>query len=187
MTDFPNATPECLRWAEGLIKQLPLSHEGRNSWLMNFGHGQETDDLRLLWEGRTGQAYPVNAPLPGAAVNAYGASDAEPVAWQIRPRGADKWTNQTAPWPVNDEFDESRPLYATPRAASDARVRELREVVMGHLEDYEFRGDVDHVPTEGERTMLEDFGWGLVEALRHAGLLNALATPAAQAPGSGEG
>lgn len=23
-------------WAEGLIKQLPTSHDGRNSWLLNY-------------------------------------------------------------------------------------------------------------------------------------------------------
>jgi hypothetical protein len=28
-----------LRWAEGLIRQLPSDHEGRNSWLLNFGQG----------------------------------------------------------------------------------------------------------------------------------------------------
>lgn len=26
-----------VRWAEGLIKQLPLDHDGRNSWLANYG------------------------------------------------------------------------------------------------------------------------------------------------------
>ncbi len=26
-----------VRWAEGLIKQLPEDHDGRNSWLLNYG------------------------------------------------------------------------------------------------------------------------------------------------------
>lgn len=26
-----------VRWAEGLIRQLPTNHEGRNSWLLNYG------------------------------------------------------------------------------------------------------------------------------------------------------
>lgn len=26
-----------VRWAEGLIRQLPADHEGRNSWLLNYG------------------------------------------------------------------------------------------------------------------------------------------------------
>lgn len=26
-----------VKWAEGLIRQLPVDHEGRNSWLMNYG------------------------------------------------------------------------------------------------------------------------------------------------------
>lgn len=40
------------RWAEGLIEQLPAEHDGRNSWLMNFGIGEEADTLRKkrdLW------------------------------------------------------------------------------------------------------------------------------------------
>lgn len=26
-----------VKWAEGLIRQLPEDHDGRNSWLMNYG------------------------------------------------------------------------------------------------------------------------------------------------------
>jgi hypothetical protein len=33
-----------VRWAEGLIKQLPASHEGRNSWLLNYGTDQESTE-----------------------------------------------------------------------------------------------------------------------------------------------
>ena len=29
-----------VRWAEGLIKQLPKEHEGRNSWLLNYGSNE---------------------------------------------------------------------------------------------------------------------------------------------------
>lgn len=29
------------RWAEGLILQLPEGHDGRNSWLLNYGTGEE--------------------------------------------------------------------------------------------------------------------------------------------------
>lgn len=31
-----------VQWAEGLIRQLPEDHEGRNSWLLNYGeyHGE---------------------------------------------------------------------------------------------------------------------------------------------------
>lgn len=28
-------------WAEGLIRQLPEDHDGRNAWLANFGTGAE--------------------------------------------------------------------------------------------------------------------------------------------------
>lgn len=33
-------------WAEGLILQLPVSHEGRNSWLMNYGTSEVGRALR---------------------------------------------------------------------------------------------------------------------------------------------
>jgi hypothetical protein len=36
-----------VNWAEGLILQLPADHEGRNSWLLNYGRGQQADALRV--------------------------------------------------------------------------------------------------------------------------------------------
>lgn len=33
-------------WAEGLIKQLPENHDGRNSWLLNYGKSTEAELLR---------------------------------------------------------------------------------------------------------------------------------------------
>jgi hypothetical protein len=30
-------TPDPISWAEGLIRQLPVDHDGRNSWLLNYG------------------------------------------------------------------------------------------------------------------------------------------------------
>ena len=34
------------KWAEGLIRQLPSSHDGRNSWLLNYGISCEAKLLR---------------------------------------------------------------------------------------------------------------------------------------------
>lgn len=34
------------KWAEGLIRQLPEKHEGRNSWLLNFGTGPVVEKMR---------------------------------------------------------------------------------------------------------------------------------------------
>ena len=34
------------KYAEGLILQLPADHDGRNSWLMNYGVGEEAKALR---------------------------------------------------------------------------------------------------------------------------------------------
>lgn len=36
------------RYAENLILQLPKIHDGRNSWLMNFGTGEEAQALRAV-------------------------------------------------------------------------------------------------------------------------------------------
>lgn len=35
-----------IKWAEGLILQLPKNHDGRNSWLLNFGISKEAEMLR---------------------------------------------------------------------------------------------------------------------------------------------
>lgn len=49
-----------VRWAEGLIEQLPCGHEGRNSWLMNYGVKEEAKALRegrqLGWDEQTQSA-----------------------------------------------------------------------------------------------------------------------------------
>lgn len=34
------------RWAEDLISQLPQNHDGRNSWLMNYGDSLHAEKLR---------------------------------------------------------------------------------------------------------------------------------------------
>ena len=34
------------KWAENLILQLPETHDGRNSWLLNYGRGQVAILLR---------------------------------------------------------------------------------------------------------------------------------------------
>ena len=39
-----------VRWAEGLIEQLPDTHEGRNSWLINYGVGKEATKIRARIE-----------------------------------------------------------------------------------------------------------------------------------------
>ncbi len=55
-----------LDWAEGLILQLPRTHEGRNSWLLNYGIGDEAKALRnkrsgLVWNADTISLDPVNS------------------------------------------------------------------------------------------------------------------------------
>lgn len=41
-------------WAEGLILQLPITHEGRNSWLINYGHSDEASEHRANWSDVNG-------------------------------------------------------------------------------------------------------------------------------------
>lgn len=38
-----------VRWAEGLIEQLPDTHEGRNSWLLNYGQKEIAIGIRKLY------------------------------------------------------------------------------------------------------------------------------------------
>ena len=33
-------------FAEGLIRQLPVDHDGRNTWLLNYGQSDEAKALR---------------------------------------------------------------------------------------------------------------------------------------------
>jgi hypothetical protein len=50
------------RYAEGLILQLPKDHDGRNSWLLNFGRGEEARVLQrergLIWSSYYAAAMP---------------------------------------------------------------------------------------------------------------------------------
>lgn len=43
-----NSNYDRVRWAEGLILQLPENHDGRNSWLLNYGTRDEAKLLRLM-------------------------------------------------------------------------------------------------------------------------------------------
>lgn len=51
------------KWAENLILQLPANHDGRNSWLLNYGRG---DVAQMLRRGRglafNEQSQAVNPP-----------------------------------------------------------------------------------------------------------------------------
>jgi len=43
-----------VKWAQSLIEQLPPGHDGRNSWLLNYGVGEACDAMRarrdLRWD-----------------------------------------------------------------------------------------------------------------------------------------
>ena len=45
-----------VKWAEGLILQLPETHDGRNSWLLNYGVGPESDKIRARCAERRREA-----------------------------------------------------------------------------------------------------------------------------------
>lgn len=51
----------------------------------------------------------------------------------------------------------SKPFYE-----SNETLRIAAEIVHDLASEYEYRGDQDYVPTEGERAMLEDFGCFLI-------------------------
>lgn len=49
-----------IKWAEGLILQLPWNHEGKNSWLMNYGQSEVAITIRkalvdskYVWDEKT--------------------------------------------------------------------------------------------------------------------------------------
>ncbi len=35
-----------VRWAEGLIEELPRDHEGANSWLLHYGTGRRAVEIQ---------------------------------------------------------------------------------------------------------------------------------------------
>lgn len=41
-----------VKWAEGLIEQLPETHDGRNSWLINYGKREESDKIRERYNAK---------------------------------------------------------------------------------------------------------------------------------------
>lgn len=41
-----NSGRDRIHWAEGLIEQLDPKHDGRNSWLLNYGRGELGQHLR---------------------------------------------------------------------------------------------------------------------------------------------
>lgn len=49
-----------VRWAEGLIMQLPKDHDGRNSWLINYGISETAIALREKWSMENGKTQSVN-------------------------------------------------------------------------------------------------------------------------------
>lgn len=55
-----------LRWAEGLIKQLPENHEGRNSWLLNHGHDNRKPEKRTFNLNGVELPCPVTSATAGA-------------------------------------------------------------------------------------------------------------------------
>lgn len=59
-----------VRWAEGLIKQLPEDHDGRNSWLLNYG--TDKAERQAEWARRN--------PQSSLAKNIAAAPDLRPAA-----------------------------------------------------------------------------------------------------------
>lgn len=55
------------KWAENLILQLDPKHNGRNSWLLNYGIGEEATAIRAShphrpeWDDATDAAYTIGS------------------------------------------------------------------------------------------------------------------------------
>lgn len=56
-----------VHWAEKLILQLPEDHDGRNTWLLNFGRGEEAAMKRhrrgIKWVDETKAAETISMPV----------------------------------------------------------------------------------------------------------------------------
>lgn len=52
----PMLTP--VRWAELLLEQLPVDHEGRNNWLRSHGTRPASRRLREQWSKEQDRPYP---------------------------------------------------------------------------------------------------------------------------------
>lgn len=63
------------KWAEGLILQLPPNHDGRNSWLLNYGRGVEAEKLRQQrnwpWSDEFKAAFPKHIHAAGTWVGKH--------------------------------------------------------------------------------------------------------------------
>ncbi|MES2530438.1 MAG: hypothetical protein V4636_05345 [Pseudomonadota bacterium] len=72
-----------MNWAQGLIAQLPADHDGRNSWLLNHGYGDEPKWLRAEWARYTDECreyYSGSMEGPKPERRRYPVSPAEPPA-----------------------------------------------------------------------------------------------------------
>ena len=49
LRDDENEKHNRLSYAETLVMQLPNDHDGRNTWLLNFGQGLEAESLRAYF------------------------------------------------------------------------------------------------------------------------------------------
>jgi hypothetical protein len=69
-----------VRWAEGLIRQLPADHDGRNSWLENYGLPVDADGCHTLPDGSCAVPGPCLHSPPGEPVEGpelYWSADGE--------------------------------------------------------------------------------------------------------------
>lgn len=107
-TEHVQERPDDARpWAESLIRQLPEDHDGRNSWLLNYGISEEADRLRdehpldseaFTEKGRTEkqtQEYtvaltiPVYGDDPEAALRAFHEAVSESLKWAYEVEDSD--------------------------------------------------------------------------------------------------
>lgn len=55
-----------VRWAQGLIEQLPENHDGRNSWLLNYHQSKTVGDYMTLPDAPQAKEAPAPAPAQEA-------------------------------------------------------------------------------------------------------------------------
>lgn len=110
-------------WAEGLIRQLPETHDGRNSWLLNYG--SDADERQAAWAERN-----PNSPL-AHAINLGQVTGTAPDA---RPKpsaaAADAVETGQSKQPC-DQFDEALPTKVTIQMVGKAIVAGRYDIIPG--------------------------------------------------------
>lgn len=96
-----------LDWAEGLIRQLPADHDGRNSWLLNYGVSAEAEQIRT--DHKNGGERPASTSADESA----------------KPRFSEFGRHEVRAAPSDEEVEDVVAAFAQPDPGIVARAHEM--------------------------------------------------------------